>query len=233
MDIKLLREVDADGLERWEPVMKQGSRSRRPRSPGCWTPSGSPAGAQPGCLHPRPAPGRAAGAERRRAGGPGPQAARPLPPWRLRRRARRPGGGQPGQHRLSARACRTARRRAAPLRGDRRRTNSVKFHVGERDAAGRWRAIVGRAELTAAVGTAGLRIASRGTRGGAGPRWRLAGCRRDALDRPVADVTGGEHPGQAGLQEQGRPGGPGRSAHSPAGRRRRSPGASRCAARRR
>ena len=24
MDIKLLREVDADGLERWEPVMKQG-----------------------------------------------------------------------------------------------------------------------------------------------------------------------------------------------------------------
>ena len=83
-------------------------------------------------------------------------------------------------------------------------TNSVKFHVGERDAAGRWRAIVGRAELTrlgghleqtgtvspeplertvaaiagmveeagrhqvratAAVGTAGLRIASRGTRG--------------------------------------------------------------------
>src|SRR6516165_8992963 len=24
MDIKLLREVNADGLERWEPVMKQG-----------------------------------------------------------------------------------------------------------------------------------------------------------------------------------------------------------------
>jgi exopolyphosphatase / guanosine-5'-triphosphate,3'-diphosphate pyrophosphatase len=24
MDIKLLREVDADGLEQWEPVMKQG-----------------------------------------------------------------------------------------------------------------------------------------------------------------------------------------------------------------
>src|SRR5215218_2317279 len=24
MDIKLLREVDGDGLERWEPVMKQG-----------------------------------------------------------------------------------------------------------------------------------------------------------------------------------------------------------------
>ena len=27
-------------------------------------------------------------------------------------------------------------------------TNSVKFHIGERDAAGRWRAIVARAERT-------------------------------------------------------------------------------------
>ena len=33
MDAKVLREVSADGLERWEPVMNRGSRSRRRMCP--------------------------------------------------------------------------------------------------------------------------------------------------------------------------------------------------------
>ena len=95
LDIKLLREVDADGLERWEPVMKRGFPLSAAEVSRCWTPSASRRRAA-GMPHPGAAPGRAGGAERCRAGGAGPQAACPLHPGRLQRRTRRPGGGRPG-----------------------------------------------------------------------------------------------------------------------------------------
>ena len=178
MDIKVLREVDADGLERWEPVMKAAfplrdgrrvracsrrSASRLPRSPGTRTPStsSSPSSAATG---------------RGRAPGRGPQAARPLHDRRLHGRGRRRGGGRPshaddrdrvggcgrrrrGRPRRSAsaatstRATRAASRRSSTPSPTRYAvidvgTNSVKFHVGERDADGTWRTIVDRAEVT-------------------------------------------------------------------------------------
>jgi exopolyphosphatase/guanosine-5'-triphosphate,3'-diphosphate pyrophosphatase len=95
MDIKLLREVDGDGLERWEPVMKQGFPLRRRCSQGVRGTCGGPVSARAGRLQLGAVPRRAGGAECRRAAGAGPQAARPLPARRLHGRDRQGGGGRP------------------------------------------------------------------------------------------------------------------------------------------
>ena len=54
MDIKLLREVEEHGLERWEPVMKQGfpPRRRRDRKRDVRAPSARPP-TRARALHPR------------------------------------------------------------------------------------------------------------------------------------------------------------------------------------
>ena len=114
-------------------------------------------------------------------------------------------------------------------------TNSVKFHIGERDVGGKWRTVVDRAELTrlgeglaqqgvitdaalertaaaiagmvdeakrhgvraiAAVGTAGLRIASNGKRGRRRHRGAHRRARRGDLGRRgrPAGLRGGQGP---------------------------------------
>jgi exopolyphosphatase/guanosine-5'-triphosphate,3'-diphosphate pyrophosphatase len=228
MDIKLLREVDADGLERWEPVMKQGFPLSAAEVSRVLDTLGVPPPARSRdpytldqllaeLLEPSGAV-RAVRVHKRRArytlGGCGAeladlevdgQATRTLAIESEDRSAviaAVRGAGLDGHANTSYPRGLAALLGAAPHRyavidvG----TNSVKFHIGERDAAGRWRAIVDRAELTrlgehleqtgtispeplertvaaiagmveearrhqvratAAVGTAGLRIASK------------------------------------------------------------------------
>ena len=61
-------------------------------------------------------------------------------------------------------------------------TNSVKFHIGERDAAGRWRAIVDRAELTCSASTSSRPNHSRPScRSGRWPRSPAWPRRPDAI----------------------------------------------------
>ena len=141
VDIKLLREVDADGLERWEPVMKIGfplpaaAVSRVFEALGVAPPPLTRDGYTLDQLRAElVAPSGVVRAVH------GPQAARPLHPWRLQGRDRRPGRGRTGraddrhrvrgrvrrhrrrprrrprrlrQHQLPAGPCRARRRRAA------------------------------------------------------------------------------------------------------------------------
>jgi exopolyphosphatase / guanosine-5'-triphosphate,3'-diphosphate pyrophosphatase len=176
MDIKLLREVDADGLERWEPVMKQGfplpaaEVSRvldtlgvppPARSRDAYTleqllaelvePSGTVRAVR---VHKRRARYILGGCSAELADlevdG---QATRTLAIESEDRSAVIAAVRGVG---LDAHANTSYSRGLAALldAGPHRYavidvgTNSVKFHIGERDAAGRWRAIVDRAELT-------------------------------------------------------------------------------------
>ncbi len=176
MDIKLLREVTADGLERWEPVLKVGSpmpaadverviealSCRRPRSPATPTRSSSSSTRWPG---------RAGWSARSRSTSTGSAtpsaAARPRSPtWS---RTARPRGPSPSSRRMpppsSRRCARSASRAtstrttraalAALLDGEPERyavidvgTNSIKFQVAELGADGRFHAVVDRAEVT-------------------------------------------------------------------------------------
>jgi exopolyphosphatase / guanosine-5'-triphosphate,3'-diphosphate pyrophosphatase len=176
MDVKLLREVDADGLERWEPVLKHGFPLPAAEVPGVFDALGVPAPAltrdaypldqflaelvEPtgavrvvrvhkrrvrylldGCL--------AEAADLDAAG----RAARTIAvesedPSAVLAAVRRV--GLDDQVNTSYPRGLTALVGEEPVRygvidvG----TNSVKFHVGERDPRGRWRAIVDRAEVT-------------------------------------------------------------------------------------
>src|SRR5215207_37390 len=177
LDIKLLREVDADGLERWEPVLKQGFPLPAAQVPAVLDALGIP-------LPPRLAReaytlGQLLAELVERSG-----QARAVRVHKRRVRYRLGGcmaeladlevGGQPvrtsaiesddpaavlaavrqvgldGQGNTSYPRGLAALVDAAPARyavidvG----TNSVKFHVGERDPDGSWRAVVDRAELT-------------------------------------------------------------------------------------
>ena len=175
MDVKLLRETDADGLERWEPVMKASF----PMSPDDVATVLDALGL--GRPHDRPRPLHARrvrrGVRRRRRdpGGPGPQATRPLQGQRLhvrgdrRRRGRQAVEDDRDRIRGQGRGARGrspdrpvglpehelpegARRRSSTDRPERYAvidvgTNSVKFHVAERDGAG-FRPVVDRADVT-------------------------------------------------------------------------------------
>jgi exopolyphosphatase / guanosine-5'-triphosphate,3'-diphosphate pyrophosphatase len=176
IDIKLLREVASDGLERWEPVMKQGfplpaAEASRvfdalgvvspPRTRGAYTleqllveliePSGA---VQVVTLHKRRvrytlhgcmaelAEVEAHGQATRTIAVESEDASAVIAAVR--------GVGLDGYVNTSYPRGLAALLDAKPSRyavidvG----TNSVKFHVGERDANGKWRAIVDRAELT-------------------------------------------------------------------------------------
>ena len=65
MDIKVLREVDENGLEQWTPVMKANSRFPRPTFPACSRLRAADADPGPSRVHPRPVPRRAHRADRR------------------------------------------------------------------------------------------------------------------------------------------------------------------------
>ena len=177
LDIKLLREVDADGLERWEPVLKQGfpaaggpgaggaRRARHPLPPRlareAYTlgqllaelvePSGQARAVR---VHKRRVRYRLGGCMAELAdlevGG---QPVRTIAiesedPAAVLAAVRQV--GLDGQGNTSYPRGLAALADAAPARyavidvG----TNSVKFHVGERDPDGSWRAVVDRAELT-------------------------------------------------------------------------------------
>ena len=176
MDIKVLREVNADGLEQWTPVMKAGFPIRRPTAAKVFEALG--------CRRHR-GPRRAtrstssssefAGAGRRDPRGEGPQAATRYTVGGCmaelsdvvgerqahaddRGRVGRCGGGD--ARRAGARPGRLHQhsypRGLAALIDDKPAryavidvgTNSVKFHIGERDAGGKWRTVVDRAEVT-------------------------------------------------------------------------------------
>jgi exopolyphosphatase / guanosine-5'-triphosphate,3'-diphosphate pyrophosphatase len=176
MDIKVLREVDAAGLERWEPVMKAGFPLPRGDVAGVFDALG---------VDPPPLTRDAYTWEQLLAG-----LVEPSDAVRVvrvhKRRVRFTLGGCMAERtdvEADGRETRTiavesedAAAVTAAVRGlgldtqgntsyprglaalvdDRPRrhavidvgTNSVKFHIGERDAAGRWRAIVDRAEMT-------------------------------------------------------------------------------------
>jgi len=176
MDIKLLREVDADGLERWEPVMKQGfplpaaAVSRVFDALGVAPPPRTrAAGTLEQLLAELVASGggvRAVTVHKRRVrytlGGCAAEAADVVADGRGVRTiaiesedasaviAAVRGVG------LDASVNTSYPRGLAALLADGPArfavidvgTNSVKFHIGERDAAGRWRTIVDRAEIT-------------------------------------------------------------------------------------
>ncbi len=177
MDIKVLREVDADGLEQWTPVMKAGFP----------LPAAEAAKVLAALGLPVPTPSRAsytldeflaqfAAPGARGPRGEGPQAARALHGRRLHGRALRGGGerqahphprgrvggrgggdaggarprpGRLHEHQLSARPGGPASTtsRSATPSID-AGTNSIKFHIGERAAGGTWRTVVDRAEVT-------------------------------------------------------------------------------------
>jgi exopolyphosphatase / guanosine-5'-triphosphate,3'-diphosphate pyrophosphatase len=176
MDIKLLREVDAAGLERWEPVMKAGFPLSRGDVASVFDALG---------VDPPPLTRDAYDWERFLAG-----LVEPCDAVRVvrvhKRRTRFTFGGCMAELtdvEADGRGVRTIAVESedpsvvlAAVRGlgldgrgntsyplglaalvddgPRRHavidvgTNSVKFHIGERDAAGRWRAIVDRAEMT-------------------------------------------------------------------------------------
>jgi exopolyphosphatase / guanosine-5'-triphosphate,3'-diphosphate pyrophosphatase len=177
LDIKLLREVDADGLERWEPVLKQGFPLPAAQVPAVLGALGIP-------LPPRLAReaytlGQLLAELVERSG-----QARAVPVHKRRVRYRLGGcmaevaelevGGQPvrsiaiesedpaavlaavrqvgldGQGNTSYPRALAALVDTAPARYAviDVGTNSVKFHVGERGPDGSWRAVVDRAELT-------------------------------------------------------------------------------------
>jgi exopolyphosphatase / guanosine-5'-triphosphate,3'-diphosphate pyrophosphatase len=176
MDIKLLREVDAAGLERWEPVMKAGFPLARgdvarvfdalgvdppPLTRDAYTWEQLLAGlVEPGDavrvvrVHKRRARftlgGCMAELTEVEAHGRGVRtiAVEAEDPSAVIAAVRRLG--------LDVRANTSYPRGLAALvvDGPRRHavidvgTNSVKFHIGERDTAGRWRAVVDRAEMT-------------------------------------------------------------------------------------
>jgi exopolyphosphatase/guanosine-5'-triphosphate,3'-diphosphate pyrophosphatase len=176
MDIKLLREVDAAALERWEPVMKAGFPLSRGEVASVFDALG---------VDPPPLTRDAYTSEQLLAG-----LVEPSDAVRVvrvhKRRARFTLGGCMAEladveadghgvrtiavesedpsaviaavHSLGldGRVNTSYPRGLAALVDDGPRrhavidvgTNSVKFHIGERDAAGRWRAIVDRAEMT-------------------------------------------------------------------------------------
>jgi exopolyphosphatase / guanosine-5'-triphosphate,3'-diphosphate pyrophosphatase len=176
MDIKLLREVDAAGLERWEPVMKAGFPLSRGDVASVFDALG---------VDPPPLTRDAYTSEQLLAG-----LVEPSDAVRVvrvhKRRARFTLGGcmaELTEVEADGRGARTIavesedpsaviavvrglgldgrvntsypRGLAALVDDGPRRhavidvgTNSVKFHIGERDAAGSWRAIVDRAEMT-------------------------------------------------------------------------------------
>jgi exopolyphosphatase / guanosine-5'-triphosphate,3'-diphosphate pyrophosphatase len=176
MDIKLLREVDAAGLERWEPVMKAGFPLPRGDVARVFDALG---------VDPPPLTRDAYTWEQFLAGLVEPSDALRVVRVHKRRIRYRVGGCMAERTDVEAdgRAARTIavesedpsaviaavrglgldgrvntsypRGLAALVDAGPRRhavidvgTNSVKFHIGERDAAGRWRAVVDRAEMT-------------------------------------------------------------------------------------
>jgi exopolyphosphatase / guanosine-5'-triphosphate,3'-diphosphate pyrophosphatase len=176
MDIKLLREVDAAGLERWEPVLKAGFPLPRGDVARVFDALG---------VDPPPLTRDAYTSGQFLAGLVEPSDALRVVRVHKRRVRYRVGGCMAERTDVEAdgRAARTIavesedptavvaavrglgfdtqvntsypRGLAALVDAGPRRhavidvgTNSVKFHIGERDAAGRWRAIVDRAELT-------------------------------------------------------------------------------------
>jgi exopolyphosphatase/guanosine-5'-triphosphate,3'-diphosphate pyrophosphatase len=176
MDIKLLREVDAAGLERWEPVMKAGFPLSRGDVARVFDALG---------VDPPPLTRDAYTSEQLLAGLVEPSDALRVVRVHKRRVRYRVGGCMAERTDVEAdgRAARTIAVESedpaaviAAVRGlgldsrvntsypwglaalvdygPRRHavidvgTNSVKFHIGERDAAGRWRAIIDRAEMT-------------------------------------------------------------------------------------
>jgi exopolyphosphatase/guanosine-5'-triphosphate,3'-diphosphate pyrophosphatase len=176
MDIKLLREVDGDGLERWEPVMKAGFPLPRGDVARVFDALG---------VDPPPLTRDAYTSEQFLAGLVEPSDALRVVRVHKRRVRYRVGGCMAERTDVEAdgRETRTIavesedaaavvaairglgldgrvntsypRGLAALVDGRPRRhavidvgTNSVKFHIGERDAAGRWRAVVDRAEMT-------------------------------------------------------------------------------------
>ena len=178
MDIKVLREVDADGLERWEPVMKAGvpavRRRRRRRSlealrarrPAPSSATSYTLDAVRSTSSPRDGAVRAV--ERPQA--PGPLHGRRLHVRGDRRRRRRPrdaddrdrvrgrGGGRrrgpvgrPGrlpQHELPAGLAALLDGAPAALRGDRRRHQLGQVPRRRARRRGGWRPVVDRAEVT-------------------------------------------------------------------------------------
>jgi exopolyphosphatase / guanosine-5'-triphosphate,3'-diphosphate pyrophosphatase len=176
MDIKLLREVDADGLERWEPVLKQGFPLPAAEVPKVFDAFGVAAPpltraaytldefvaelVEPGGVV------RAVKVHKRRVRYTVGACKAELADVEAHGRGARTVAvesedaaavvaavrsmGLDGQANTSYSRGLAELVGAGPLRyavidvG----TNSVKFHIGERDANGRWRAIVDRAELT-------------------------------------------------------------------------------------
>jgi exopolyphosphatase / guanosine-5'-triphosphate,3'-diphosphate pyrophosphatase len=175
MDIKLLREVDGDGLERWEPVMKQGfplpaADAARVFEALAVVPPAlrrdgysleqflaelvEPSGAvRPVRIHKRRVRYRLAGCMAEtaevEADGRIQQTIAVESEDRSAVMAAVRGVGLDGHTNTSY-----PRGLAALVSGSSRHavidvgTNSVKFHIGERDPFGRWRAIADRAEVT-------------------------------------------------------------------------------------
>ena len=225
LDIKLLREVDGDGLERWEPVMKTafplpaaevakvfealGVASPPPTRDAYTLDQFLAELVEPGGVV------RAVRVHKRRVSATRSPAAWPRSPtWRRTAESRGPSRSSRRTRPPSSAAIRrlgldsqvnTSYPRGLWARStmDPQRhavidvgTNSVKFHVGERDPDGSWRAIVDRAELTRlgegledqrsdrgrAAGADGGRDCGHGRGGdappacGRPPRWAPPGC---------------------------------------------------------
>ena len=176
MDIKVLREVDPDGLEQWFPVMKAAFPLAAADVTKVYE-----------GLHVEPPQAGAASRHARRAhhgprrrAAPGPRREGAQAPAALRRSgsawARSRTSWRTTAGRKPSRSRAKTRRRSSPPSGSRTRrlgehelheglaalvdgkparyatidcgTNSIKFHVAERGAGGKWRTVVDRAEMT-------------------------------------------------------------------------------------